>query len=62
MELTGHMVKRLMRKHHVTMRQLKAKHLITLKRIREVRENGVEGFLAAEWIYLITGQWPDDVH
>ena len=58
MKLTGTMVQRLMRRHRVSMRDIKAKHHITLKRIREVRANGVEGFLAAEWLFLITGQWP----
>lgn len=59
MKLTGNMVKRLMRRHKVTMREIKAKFQITLKRIREVRANGVEDFLAAEWIFIITGKWPE---
>lgn len=40
------------------MREVKAKYKITLKRIREVREIGVEGFAAEEWIFIITGKWP----
>ena len=60
MKLTGNMVRRLMRRHRVTMRDIKAKHQISLKRIREVRAGGVEGFLATEWLFLITGQWPDN--
>ncbi len=60
MKLSGSMVRRLMRRHRVTMRGIKAKHQISLKRIREVRAGGVEGFLAAEWIFLITGQWPEN--
>jgi hypothetical protein len=59
MQLTGTMVKRLMRKHHVTIREIKAKYQISLKRIREVREKGVTGFCASEWTFIITGKWPD---
>lgn len=59
MKLTGNMIKRLMRKHAVTMREIKVKFKITLKRIREVRELGVEGFAAEEWIFIITGKWPN---
>jgi hypothetical protein len=59
MKITGTQLVRLMRKHKVTMRQIKAKYQITLKRIREVRANGVEGFAATEWIFIITGTWPD---
>jgi len=59
MKLSGNMVKRLMRRHHVTIRQVKDQHQITLKRIREVRDHGVDGFFAAEWLFIITGKWPD---
>lgn len=58
MKLTGNGVIRLMRKHRITMRDIKERHQVTLKRIREVRQNGVEGFLAAEWIFMIAGTWP----
>ena len=58
MKLTGNGVIRLMRNHKVRIRDLAKKYGITLKRVREVRANGVQGFLAAEWIYLITGVWP----
>ncbi len=58
--LEGSAIVGLMRKYRVTMRDLKAKHCITLKRIREVRANGVSGFLAQEWVWLITGHWPDE--
>lgn len=57
--LPGAMVRRLMRKHSVTIRALATKHNITMTRVREVRANGVRGFLANEWHYLITGQWLD---
>jgi hypothetical protein len=60
MKLTGAMIIRLMRKHQLTIRQIKVRFpLITLKRIREVRASGVEGFLAEEWFFIITGNWPD---
>lgn len=59
MKLTGAMIIRLMRKHHITIRQIQAKFHITLKRIREVRATGVEGFLAEEWLFIITGKWPE---
>lgn len=59
MKLTGNMIKRLMRRHRVTMREIKMRHKITLKRIREVRAEGVVGFLAEEWLFIITGKWPD---
>ena len=57
--LSGAMVRRLMRKHRVTIAGLATKHKITQKRVREVREKGVSGFLALEWVFLITGAWPD---
>lgn len=59
MKLTGNVIKRLMRRHDVTMREIKERHKITLKRIREVRLNGVSGFMAEEWLFIITGKWPD---
>lgn len=57
--LSGSMVCRLMRKHHVTIAGLAAKHNITQKRVREVRAHGVSGFLSMEWCFLISGEWPD---
>lgn len=57
--LSGPMVCRLMRKHRVTIAGLAANHQITQKRVREVRAKGVSGFLALEWVFLITGAWPD---
>lgn len=58
--LSGAIVRRLMRLHRVTIAGLAAKHKLTQKRVREVRKNGVEGFLADEWRYLVTGKWPDN--
>lgn len=57
--LPGTMVRRLMRKHSVTIRALATRHDLTLKRVREVRANGVCGFAANEWHYLVTGRWLD---
>ena len=57
--LEGRAIVGLMRKHNLTIRAFKAKCGITLKRIREVRQDGVDGLLAHEWIFLITGRWPD---
>jgi hypothetical protein len=57
--LSGADIRRLMRKHKVKMRDLKAEFHLTLKRIREVRLRGVAGFSADEWTFLITGAWPE---
>ena len=51
--LSGAMVRRLMRRHRITIAGLAAKHNITQKRVREVRAKGVAGFLAQKWCYLI---------
>ena len=58
MILTGHRICSLMRKHGVTMRAIKAQHGITLKRIRQVRAEGVSGFMAEDWFRIIVGRWP----
>lgn len=58
-KLPGAMVRRLMRKHGVTIRSVAEKYNITMKRVREVRANGVRGFAASEWHYMITGAWLD---
>jgi hypothetical protein len=57
--LSGAMICRLMRKHRVTITGLATKHNITQKRVREVRSKGVPNLLAREWVFLITGAWPD---
>ncbi|WP_018079185.1 hypothetical protein [Thiobacillus denitrificans] len=56
--LSGAMVRRLMRKNRVSIAGLAAKNQLTRKRVREVRKNGIEGFLAEEWCCLITGKKP----
>lgn len=53
------MIKRMMRKRGITIRALAERFQITQKRVREVRANGVTGFLASEWHYMLTGQWLD---
>ena len=55
------MVRRLMRKHGVTIRSLAVKWNITMKRVREVREDGANGFAASEWHFMITGRWLDQI-
>lgn len=60
-KLPGAMVRRLMRKHGVTIRSVAEQYNITMKRVREVRANGVHGFAASEWHYMITGAWLDDL-
>lgn len=57
--LSGALVRRLMRQHRVTISGLAEKYTLTKKRVREVRKNGVDGFLADEWCFLITGKWPE---
>lgn len=58
--LPGAMVRRLMRRHRVTIKAIAERFNITQKRVREVRSNGVVGFLAREWTYMITGEWPPE--
>lgn len=59
--LSGPMVRHLMRKHGVTIRGLAQKFNITMTRVREVRANGVRGFAASEWHFLIAGCWLDNI-
>jgi hypothetical protein len=58
-KLPGSMVRRLMRKHGVTIRTIAQKYHITMKRVREVRQDGARGFAASEWHFMITGVWLD---
>ena len=41
-----------------TIAGIASKFNLTKKRVREVRAQGVTGFLAQEWTFMITGQWP----
>ena len=57
--LTGHDVRRLMRRHHVTIRELAARLQRTMKRVRHVRDRGLDDTNAArDWIEAITGRDP----
>lgn len=57
--MTGKELFRLMRKHRVTIRELKARTGITLKRIRQVRESGLADANAVrDWVQAITGRDP----
>ncbi len=58
--LTGVMICRLMRQHRVTIASLAKTSGITLKRVRQVRAEGVTGFGATEWHKMITGEWLDE--
>ena len=60
--LSGREVIRLMRRHRVTIRELSTRMDITMKRIREVRRDGLQhpGFVR-DWIQHITGQDPGPI-
>ena len=58
--LSGAEIVRLMRLHRRTLRAIKAEYGIKLKRIRQVRAEGVSGFMAEDWFRIITGRWPED--
>ncbi|MNE75675.1 hypothetical protein D3C80_1718570 [compost metagenome] len=49
-----------MRRHRLTIREMGKANQITQKRIRQVRTEGLSGFRASEWHFMITGQWLDD--
>ena len=54
-QLSASNVKRLMRKHKVTIRALAARMNITLKRVRQVRAEGVKGeCISLDWYEAIT--------
>lgn len=59
--LRGEEICRLMRENGHTIRSLAAKHGLTMKRVREVRDTGVSGFLADEWHFMVTGAWLSDI-
>ena len=61
-KIPGAMIRRLMRKRGITIKAFAQTHNITMKRVREVRESGVQGFLANEWHFLITGAWLDGLN
>jgi hypothetical protein len=54
-QLSASTVVRLMRGHKVTIRQLAARMNITMKRVREVRAQGVKGeCMSLDWYEAIT--------
>lgn len=52
---TGRELSRLMRRYRVTIRELKNRTGITMKRIRQLRKIGVSGFSACDLYEAITG-------
>lgn len=60
--MDGREVKRLMRVHHVTIRELRERMGITMKRIRHVRERGLtDRNVIRDWVQGITGTDPGEV-
>lgn len=54
--ISGWNICRLMRKHKMTIRGLASRMNITMKRVREVRQNGVAGHcMCLDWYEAITG-------
>jgi hypothetical protein len=54
-QMTGPELCSLMRKHRVTIRDLKQRTGFTMKRIRERRESGLGGHAASDWHEALTG-------
>lgn len=61
--MSGKYLIRLMRVHKVTIRDLSKRTGITLKRIRQVREQGLTNLLAVrDWIEGVTGTDPGAIN
>lgn len=58
---SGVEVRALMRRHRITIRELARRQRVTQNRIREVRAKGVQGFMADEYHFAITGVWWSDL-
>lgn len=56
--MTGQELRQLMNTHKVSLRELKARTGITLKRIRQVRKAGITGFAVLDWQEAILGYVP----
>lgn len=57
--MTGTQIKSLMRKNHITIRDLASRMQITMKRVRIVRERGItNGNVIRDWVEAITGTDP----
>lgn len=55
-KISGEGIKRLMRRHRITIRDLAQRMNITMKRVRDVRKDGVEGrCMCLDWVEGITG-------
>ena len=55
-QITSEEIKKLMRAHGWTIRSLATTYGITIKRVREVRNQGVRGRVPTlEWMRMITG-------
>jgi transcriptional regulator with XRE-family HTH domain len=55
--VSGAIIRRLMQRHKVTIRELAALLNVTLNRMREVRENSVETYLIyCDWHQATTGE------
>ena len=60
--LEGAEVRRLMRVHKVRIRELSRRMQITMKRIREIREIGLdERYAIRDWLEAITGVDPGEL-
>ena len=61
--LSGREIIKLMNRHHITIRELSHRMGITMKRIREVRRDGLRdpGFIR-DWIEAITGDDPGPIN
>ena len=59
-QITSNKIKALMRAYGWTIRSLATTYGITMKRVREVRNDGVRGRIPTlEWMRMITGVWID---
>ena len=57
--MNGNHIRRIMRVHKVTIRELAARMDITIKRVRHVRQHGLaENHVIRDWIEAITGRDP----
>jgi hypothetical protein len=60
--MDGPEVRRLMRTHGTTIRDLSARTGITMKRIREIRECGTRSpHVTRDWVQAITGRDPGPI-
>jgi hypothetical protein len=60
--IEGREIARLMRKYKVTIRELKDRTGITMKRIRQVREDGLKDrYSIRDWLQAIMGEDPGPI-